>query len=258
MRLHELQSSNGSTRAELAYSSVEEAVEALKRGDPVCVLDATDREGETDMFFPATSIHAPDLRQLRTQAGGELYIAVGREVAEAFGLPFAGEALSKAEGDFPVLSGMAKKNGNMCQGSCSVGLSLDHRATHTGAPDNERSYTCRRLAELAQEALDAGPGMVASNAAALGEEFHVPGHIFMCTEHSGGLTTRQGHTELAVALARAAELTPVMVGCVMLSNTGDDYGALSAVNANAWARENGVPYLDGSLIAEALGLAAGP
>lgn len=37
------------------------------------------------------------------------------------------------------------------QGSCSVGVSLDHRSTKTGAPDDERSLTIRRLAELYQE-----------------------------------------------------------------------------------------------------------
>jgi hypothetical protein len=37
------------------------------------------------------------------------------------------------------------------QGSCSVGISLDHRSTKTGAPDDERSLTVRRLAELYQE-----------------------------------------------------------------------------------------------------------
>lgn len=43
------------------------------------------------------------------------------------------------------------------QGSCSVGISLDHRSTKTGAPDDERSLTVRKLANLYQE-VDGGGG----------------------------------------------------------------------------------------------------
>jgi hypothetical protein len=50
-----------------------------------------------------------------------------------FGLPFAGAALSSAAAAFPVLTGMGKAQEEMCQGCCSVGLSLDHRSTKTGA-----------------------------------------------------------------------------------------------------------------------------
>jgi len=227
-------------------------VAALRQGDPVCILDAADREGETDLFFPAIDTHATSLRQLRTQAGGELYIAVGHEVASAFGLPFVGEALDSASAKFPVLSGMSKSAGGMCQGTCSVGLSLDHRSTHTGAPDDERSFTCRRLAEMVKVALEQ-PHEVQTNAEALGKEFHIPGHIFLCQESTVGLAARRGHSELAVAAARAAGVVPVMVGCVMLNNEGDEFGALSPAAAQQWARANGVPFIDGKDMAEALG-----
>lgn len=43
------------------------------------------REGETDIYFSGLSTHAPQLRMLRTQAGGELYIAVGHEVSSMKG-----------------------------------------------------------------------------------------------------------------------------------------------------------------------------
>ncbi len=62
--------------------------------------------------------------------------------------------------------------------------------------------------------------------------------------------TCRGHTELSVALAKAAGITPVLVGCVMLSNSGDDYGALSPDAAAAWAEQNGVPFVEGPEIVE--------
>lgn len=101
------------------------------------------------------------------------------------------------------------------QYSCSVSVSLDHRSTATGAPDVERSLTCRRLAELYQECQK--KGLAPDEACAeLGREFHTPGHVFICRENDRGLKHRAGHTELSVALARAAGVTPVVVsrdGC---------------------------------------------
>lgn len=70
-------------------------------------------------------------------------------------------------------------------------------------------------------------------------------------------TMCRGHTELSVALAKAAGITPVLVGCVMLSNSGDEYGALSPDAAAAWAKENGVPFVEGpQLIEYVMGTAA--
>eukprot|EP00879_Flechtneria_rotunda_P033168 GHRR01036711.1.p2 GENE.GHRR01036711.1~~GHRR01036711.1.p2 ORF type:complete len:134 (+),score=30.00 GHRR01036711.1:306-707(+) len=96
-------------------SSVDAALEALRQGKPIAILDSRDREGETDLFFPATVTHAPEIRFLRTQAGGELYIAIGHEVTRAFGLPYAGTALQEAAEKYPVVKGMAKHNTEMCQ-----------------------------------------------------------------------------------------------------------------------------------------------
>ena len=52
------------------------------------------------------------------------------------------------------------------------------------------------------------------------EEFRTPGHIPVCRESKGGLTTRQGHTELA-SLARLAGVSPVVIGAEMLQPDGD-------------------------------------
>lgn len=64
-------------------------------------------------------------------------------------------------------------------------------------------------------------------------------------ENPKGLAVRTGHTELSIALAKAAGVVPVMVGCVMLSNSGDDYGALGPDAAQAWAQANAVPFIEG-------------
>ena len=86
----------------------------------------------------------------------------------------------------------------------------------------------------------------------LGEEFRTPGHIPVCREAKGGLKTRQGHTGLAVGLARLAGTTPVVIGAEMLEPDGDN--ALSVADARAWAQRRGIPFLEGADVVTALGL----
>ncbi|CAG9463737.1 unnamed protein product [Pedinophyceae sp. YPF-701] len=230
------------------------AVEAVRSGRPVIILDDAGREGETDMFFAGLHATPAALRTLRTQAGGEMYVAISRDCAASFGLPLAGAVFRAAAPQFEVLGHLGKSTGDMCQGDCSVGISFDHRTTKTGAPDDQRSYTISRFSQLAAEVAESGAS-VADAARQLGEEFHSPGHVFWCQEGQDGLAARRGHTELSVALARAAELpAEAMVGCVMLCNDeGDNYGPLPPDAAMAWGAAHGVPFLTGPEIAAVLG-----
>ena len=86
----------------------------------------------------------------------------------------------------------------------------------------------------------------------LGKEFRTPGHIPVCRESEGGLSRRQGHTELAVGLARLAGMTPVVIGAEMLQPDGDL--ALSVDDARVWANERKIPFLTGKELMGALGL----
>ena len=88
--------------------------------------------------------------------------------------------------------------------------------------------------------------------AALGKEFRTPGHIPLCREAPGGLQTRQGHTELAVAIARLAGLAPCTIGAEMLQPDGDR--ALSVKDARAYSAKHDIPMLTGEEIMRALGL----
>ncbi|MGB1485697.1 MAG: 3,4-dihydroxy-2-butanone-4-phosphate synthase, partial [Poseidonia sp.] len=70
-------------------------------------------------------------------------------------------------------------------------------------------------------------------------------------ESKGGLSVRQGHTELAVGLARLADTAPVVIGAEMLQPDGDH--ALSVADARTWAEAHGIPFLEGADVVEALG-----
>ncbi|CAF2964871.1 unnamed protein product [Rotaria sp. Silwood2] len=234
------------TKSFLEDSSISASLTAVRQGQPICIFDSLSREGETDVFLPAISVDLASLRTLRWNAGGELYMAIGHEVVSAFDLPYANDAWKIASDIYPILKGMNKIVSAMCQGTCTIGITLDHRSTKAGSPDNELSWTCKRFTQLAAEALKKENTIEAKEA--LGREFHVPGHITLTQERQNGLKDRQGPTELSVALARLAEVVPVMVGCVMLSKPGNNFGALDSKEAEQWALENNVPFLNGRQI----------
>jgi 3,4-dihydroxy 2-butanone 4-phosphate synthase len=126
-------------------------------------------------------------------------------------------------------------------------LSINQRDTFTGITDRDRALTTRRFAELYAELSDSDNALEK-----LGEEFRTPGHIPVCREATGGLSKRQGHTELAVGLARLSGMTPVVIGAEMLQPDGDL--ALPVDDARIWANERGIPFLTGEELINALEL----
>ncbi|MDP6870587.1 MAG: 3,4-dihydroxy-2-butanone-4-phosphate synthase [Candidatus Poseidoniaceae archaeon] len=226
---------------------IESAVNAFRAGLPVCLFDAENREGETDLLFPAQSATPATMRQLRFDCGGLLFLAIGHEVGETFGLPFLQDLHmnpSLIEGN-PILEHLQTDDLQYDSRSAFT-LSLNHRDTFTGITDHDRALTTRRFAELYSELTDEDDAL-----AALGKEFRTPGHIPVCRETEGGLSKRQGHTELAVGLARLAGMIPVVIGAEMLQPDGDF--ALSVVDARKWAMERDIPFLTGEELVSALG-----
>jgi 3,4-dihydroxy 2-butanone 4-phosphate synthase len=90
--------------------------------------------------------------------------------------------------------------------------------------------------------------MESGDAVALfGQNYRSPGHVPICVASEQPLKSRFGHTELSVALLTMAGMTPVAVGCEMMS---DDGGSLSRDEAKAYADSLGAPFLEGSQIIE--------
>ena len=231
-------------------NSVQEAVAAFSNGLPVCLFDSEKREGETDLLFSAQHATPATMRQLRQDCGGLLFLAIGHEVGERFGLPFlqdlhTHEALMN---QFDVLQELVT-NDLRYDSRSAFTLSLNHRETYTGITDKDRSLTTRRFAELTNQVLVNNIDDKEAKRL-LGQEFRTPGHIPVCRETEGGLSRRQGHTELAVGLARLSNVTPVVIGAEMLQTDGDL--ALSVEDAKQWASERGIPFLEGADIISAL------
>ena len=213
--------------ASTAAASVERAVDAIRRGEPILVHDAADREGETDLIYPATAVTPDAVSRMRNDAGGLVCVALSDTVARAFDLPFTQELL-----DHPA----AEDHELAYDERSSFSLTVNHRDTYTGITDEDRALT---ISELGNTAASPSEAEFAS-------EFRAPGHVHVLRAAPNLLADRAGHTELAVALAGAADVPPAMVVCEMLD---DDTGAaLTPTGARTYADREGLVYVEGASI----------
>ncbi len=232
--------------------TVEDAILAFSKGNPVMVFDSDFREKETDLLWPATAATPAVMRRLRKDCGGLLFLAIGDEIGEIFDLPWLQDLHTHEElvKDNPVLSHLIT-NDLQYDNRSAFTLSINHRDTYTGITDRDRSLTTRRFGELSGELMKKSiSGEEAYEA--LGVEFRTPGHIPVCRESPGGLSSRQGHTELAVAIARLAGQVPATIGAEMLQPDGD--GALSVEDARAYAAKHNIPMITGNDLLNALNI----
>ena len=232
--------------------SVEDAIRAFSQGKPVMVFDSDFREKETDLLWPATAASPAVMRRLRIDCGGLLFLAIGDEIGQMFDLPWLQELHTHQElvNDNPVLSHLVT-NDLQYDTRSAFTLSINHRDTYTGITDRDRSLTTKRFGELSGELMEKSiDGEDAYKA--LGNEFRTPGHIPVCRESPGGLSSRQGHTELAVAIARLAGQVPATIGAEMLQPDGD--GALSVEDARAYASKHNIPMITGDDLLNALNI----
>ncbi|TYL39037.1 3,4-dihydroxy-2-butanone-4-phosphate synthase [Natronococcus pandeyae] len=229
---HASANTNTGTGSSASATAFERALESLRAGEPVLVHDAADREGETDLIYHADAVTPEAVAQLRNDAGGLVCVALSHDIAEAFDLPFYTE-----EVDHPAAAdhelGYDERS--------SFSLTVNHRDTYTGITDADRSLTIRALGEAAAEPQET----------TFADEFRVPGHVHLLKAAPGLLGQREGHTELGLALAGAADLQPAVVVCEMLDDeTGE---ALTPVDARAYANRHDLVYLEGRDVLERLG-----
>lgn len=199
---------------------VEQAIDALDRGEPVLVYDADGREEEVDMVLPAAATTWQDVATLRTDAGGLVCTAIPGAAASEHDLPFRDELVGE-QGVEPYGD------------RTSFSVTVNHRDTHTGITDRDRATTITAVADL-----------VAGNTDM--DAFRSPGHVHLLV--SRGLAARQGHTELSVALLRETSHPAAAVVCEMLD--ADTGTALERADAERYAAEHGLVLLDGATITD--------
>ena len=166
-------------------NSVPEAVEAIRRGEVIIVVDAEDRENEGD-FICAAEKATPSNVNFMLSGRGQLCVSVLPDVCKRIEL-----APLVALNDAPLQTAFMTP--------------IDIATAKTGITAAERSETIQRLASS---------DCVAS-------DFVRPGHVYPLLAKQGGVLRRAGHTEAAVDLARMAGLQPAGVVCEILDETGD-------------------------------------
>lgn len=213
-----------------SHTEIERALAAFQEGDPVLIHDFDDREGETDIVYSAEAVGSSEVSNLRNDAGGLICVAVTSEVADELDLPFIKDAV-----DHPTAAGHDLDYDERS----SFSLSVNHRDTRTGVTDRDRARTITALARVAEDPdLDE-----------FAESFRTPGHVPILRGAPELLANRQGHTELGLALANKAKVAPAVVVSEMLDDqTGD---SLSKRAARRYARERGLPFLQGDQILRA-------
>ena len=214
--------------------AVDAAIDAFRAGQPVLIHDFADREGETDIVYPATGVDPAAIRRLRNDAGGLICVALGDSVAERFDLPFLQDAIGHPATENHTLSYDERS---------SFSITVNHRTTETGITDRDRATTISKL------------GAAAATADYDGETFATevrsPGHVHLLRAAPALLADRAGHTELGIALAEAADQPPAAVVCEMLD---DDTGtALPPTDAAGYAARNDLVYVEGSALLDRLG-----
>lgn len=213
------------------------ALAALREGKFILLYDFEDRERETDFAIRSDAVTPRHILQMRKDGGGLICTAVHPVAAQRLGLPFASDALramavAEREGDIPY----DRKNHS------SFSLWVNHRDTFTGITDRDRALTVNAIAEQVKCALNGG-------GVRFHETFRTPGHMALLRAADGLLDVRKGQTELSIALAEMADITPAVTICEMLD---DDSGyALSKADAMTYAKKHGLVFVEGNEVLSA-------
>ena len=221
--------------------SIDGALQSLRTGNFVLVHDASDRENEVDMVIAAEAVEPNHVATMRRDAGGLICVALHPRIADNLGLPYLTEIYEAAKPNYNVL-GVTKPNDIPYDEHSAFSISVNHRRTYTGITDIDRSLTIKELGKLGAKALDAP--MVQE----FGKNFRSPGHVPILRAANGLILKRQGHTELVLALAEIAGITPVVAICEMLD--AETNRALSWSKALEYARERKLSCLKAAEIIE--------
>jgi 3,4-dihydroxy 2-butanone 4-phosphate synthase len=231
-------------RLDTLPAPLQAAAEALRKGQFVLLFDQEGREEETDLMISAAHTTPQAVRRMRQDGGGLVFVAVGHTPATAWGLPFAHDVQAAAAQTYPLLDRLTPKQLPYDQRS-SFSLWVNHRDTYTGITDKDRARTISQLAGLEEQTREMTTQQANDLFAA---NYRSPGHVPLCIAHPEGLSARQGHTELATALAEIAGIPPIVAGCEMLAPDKDT--ALERADAEKYARQHGLVLLEGEALME--------
>lgn len=172
---------------EIVLNKVEEAINAIREGKIIIVVDDADRENEGD-FLMASECATPELVNfMATHGRGLICVSLSEERCEELDLPM-----------------MVNKNTASHETAFTISVDLLGHGCTTGISASDRSKTIKALV----------------NPSTKKEELGRPGHIFPLKAKKGGVIRRSGHTEASMDLARMAGYFPSGVIVEIMNEDG--------------------------------------
>ena len=173
-------------RAAGLFAPVDQAIEAIRKGEMVIVVDDEDRENEGDLTIAAEAV-TPEAINFMARYGRGLIC-----------MPMTGERLDELR--IPM---MVRENTSRFETAFAVSIEA-REVTSTGISAADRAATVRAAIDPATRPADLAQ----------------PGHMFPLRARRGGVLVRAGQTEAAVDLARMAGLSPAGVICEIMNDDG--------------------------------------
>ncbi|MDQ1441388.1 MAG: 3,4-dihydroxy 2-butanone 4-phosphate synthase / cyclohydrolase, partial [Acidimicrobiaceae bacterium] len=170
----------------MGFSTIEEAVDAVRRGEVVVVVDDEDRENEGDLIMAAECATPEKIAFFVKHTSGLICAPITAERADELDLPL-----------------MVARNTESQRTAFTVTVDYRHGTT-TGISASDRAMTIRSLIDPTTRP----------------DDLTRPGHIHVLRSRDGGVLKRAGHTEAAVDLARMAGLYPAGALCELVTEDG--------------------------------------
>jgi 3,4-dihydroxy 2-butanone 4-phosphate synthase / GTP cyclohydrolase II len=167
------------------FNTIQEAIEDVKKGKMIIVVDDEDRENEGDLLIPAEHATPEVINFMATHGRGLICLPLEYHQAQKLGL-----------------NPMVHDNTDTFHTAFTE--SIDAVETTTGISAYERSWTILRAIDENARPFD----------------FKKPGHIFPLIAKDGGVLKRAGHTEAAIDFAKLAGLKPAGVICEIMNDDG--------------------------------------
>ncbi|GKX51428.1 3,4-dihydroxy-2-butanone-4-phosphate synthase [Budvicia aquatica] len=183
---------------------VEQAINALREGRGVMVLDDENRENEGDMIFAAETMTVEQMALTIRHGSGIVCLCINEQLREQLALPM-----------------MVPANSSRYQTAFTISIEAAEGVT-TGVSAADRVTTIRAA--------------VADGASS--NNLHSPGHVFPLCARPGGVLTRRGHTEATIDLVTLAGFKPAGVLCEL---TNDDGSMAHAPQVIEFAKQKNMP-----------------
>jgi 3,4-dihydroxy 2-butanone 4-phosphate synthase/GTP cyclohydrolase II len=168
------------------FTTVEEAIEEIRRGRILIVVDDEDRENEGDLVMAADHATPEAVNFMAKHGRGLICVPLTAERLEELQIP------------------MMVTNNTALMGTAFTDTVDAKRGVTSGTSAYDRSLTIRAIVDPATRP----------------DDLARPGHIFPLRSMPGGVLRRAGHTEAAVDLARLAGLAPAGVICEVMDDEG--------------------------------------